>query len=89
MRDFPRNVTVDRPCDIHFMEAWVMEKDEVTHCEEWENVPRGRRHGILVMDCPQPGCCKSAAEINAKCRLGQYGESLWPIPSEVISDACD
>lgn len=82
MRGMPRNATVDRPCDIHFIEAWMMERDEVTHCEEWDNVPKSRRHGIMMMDCPQPGCCPTADDINRKCRLGEYGASLMPMPGE-------
>lgn len=80
MKPFPRNTTVDRPCDIHFIEAWVMEKDEVTHCKEWDNVEKYNRSGIRCMDCPQPSCCPTAEDINKKCRLGEYGASLWPSP---------
>jgi hypothetical protein len=80
MKPFPINTTVDRPCDIHFMEAWAMEKTEVVHCKQWDNVKKHVRHGILTMDCPQPGCCPTAQDINEKCRLGQYGASLYASP---------
>jgi hypothetical protein len=81
MRDLPRNVTIDRPCDVHFASAWALERDEVVHCKEWDNVDKGRRHGVLVMDCPQPKCAPTADDINRKCRLGEYGASLMPIPA--------
>lgn len=80
MKPFPKNVTVDRPCDIHFIEAWSLEKKEVVRCAEWGRVKKRDRHGILVMDCPQPDCCPTAKDINAKCRLGEYGASLWASP---------
>jgi len=86
MRPMPLNVSVDKPCDIHFIEAYVMEKDEVTHCKEWDNVPKVVRNGITCMDCPQekePRCCATEEEINEKCRLGQYGASLHASPERI------
>lgn len=58
-----------------------MEKDEVIHCKEWDNVEHYDRHGILCMNCPQPQCCPTAKEINEKCKLGEYGASLFASPS--------
>lgn len=76
------NVSVDRPCDVHLIEAWCRGEGEVLHCEEWGRVPHVVRLGVVVMDCPQPGCAPDEVSIGRKCRLDwrRMGESLWPVP---------
>ena len=71
MKPLPRNVAVDRPCDVHFIEAWCYGKNEVRHCKEWANVQKVNRRGIRVMDCPHD-CAVGADEIGDKCCLKKY-----------------
>jgi hypothetical protein len=78
-------VSVDRPCDVHLIEAYERGMKEVPHCAVWDAVGHSERYGVVVMDCPQPGCCRSEDDIRAKCNLGYWevmrmGESLWPMP---------
>lgn len=79
------NISVDRPCDIHFIECYVRDMKEVPHCKSWDSVVHHDRNGVLVMNCPQPSCAPNTKEIDRKCNLEywekrRYGESLWPIP---------
>ena len=66
------SVSVDRPCDVHFIEAWCRGMDEVVHCVEWDRVRKVKRGGVVVMDCPQPECCPRLKDIDRKCNLGGY-----------------
>lgn len=80
------NIAVDRPCDIHLIEALARGLKRVPHCAEWGNVGTHHREGVLVMDCPQPMCAPTAEDIEKKCNLQHWedlrlGESLWPIPA--------
>ena len=73
MDTMPQNVSVDCPCDIHFIEAFARNMPESIHCFEWDNVDKVKRSGVLVMQCPQPACCPTEREIDAKCCL-DYGD---------------
>jgi hypothetical protein len=69
----PNNTTVDRPCDIHFIEAFSRKMPECLHCKEWDSVKKVVRRGVRVMNCPQPQCCPDDQAIAEKCCL-HYGE---------------
>lgn len=79
------NVSVDRPCDIHFIECCVRGMKEVPHCKEWDSVAHVEKSGVVMMNCNQPNCAQDRKTIERKCNLKywedrRYGESLWPIP---------
>lgn len=79
------NISVDRPCDVHFIECCVRDMTEAPHCTEWENVSHIYKNGIKMMNCPQPSCAPNKKSIDKKCNLKywedrRFGESLWPIP---------
>ena len=81
------NVSVDRPCDIHFIECVVrnlIKMPEAARCAKWDEVPVIERDGVEIMDCPLD-CCYESNKDRQRCNLqywesARMGESLWPIP---------
>lgn len=67
------NVSVDRPCDVHFIEAYCRGLGESVHCDEWDNVPTTVKQGVVVMDCPLE-CCYKANKNRKMCKLEEWEE---------------
>jgi len=68
------NISVDRPCDIHFIEAYMRGLKETVHCEAWDEVKHKERDGVLMMDCPQPSCAPTDKDIARKCNFKLWEE---------------
>lgn len=67
-------IAVDRPCDIHFIEALARGMKETVHCKMWGKVKKKKRDGVLYMDCPQPECCPTKEDIDKKCNFKLWEE---------------
>lgn len=73
MNRIPPDTSVDRPCDVHYIECKARGLREAPHCAEWDRVAKFERRGVKLMDCPQPGCAPTEEDIDRKCGLSSWG----------------